>query len=189
MAIQTRPSPLLRPLTVDDVRDYPDDGRRYEIIGGELVVSPAPLVVHQELLARLFLLFAGFVNPRRLGRVLFVPLDVVLSGHDRVQPDLIFVARDRFGIIGPERVEGPPDLVLEVLSPSSRRTDRIRKAALYATAGVRESWLVDPRSRGVTVFALAGRRFEPVPQREGFAASTVLAGFEVDVAALFADLG
>ena len=190
MAIQTLPSTetQTRPLTVDDVLDYPDDGQRYEIIGGELIVSPAPTVEHQRLLARLYLLFATFANRHHLGEVLFAPLDVVLFGHDRVQPDLIFIARDRLDIIGSARVEGAPDLVLEILSPSNHRHDQVRKAALYATAGVREYWLVDPEARAIAVFTLADRRFEPVAQPAGTAASTLLPGLEVDVTALFADL-
>lgn len=180
-------STTARPLTSDDVLDTPDDGQRYELIGGELVVSPAPTTEHQRLLARLFVLFAAFVTPRRLGEVLFAPLDVLLFDHDRVQPDLIFVARHRRAIVGAARIEGAPDLVLEVLSPSTRALDRVRKAALYATAGVREYWLVDPEAHAIEVFTLVGRHFEPVPQPAALARSRVLPGFEVDLPTLFAD--
>ena len=178
-----------RPLTYEDLRDTPDDGRRYEIIGGELIVSPAPVPEHQEILGRLFLVFAAFVNLHRLGKVYVAPIDVGLFDHDNVQPDLIFIHRDRLGIIGPTRIEGAPDLVLEVLSPSTRHLDRVRKAALYATAGVREYWLVDPEARSIAVLALVGQHYEPVPQAEGVARSGVLVGLEVELAPLFADLG
>ena len=177
-----------RPLTPEDLVDIPDDGQRYEIIGGELIVSPAPIPEHQELLGRLYLLFTAFVNAHQLGRVLFAPLDVLLSAHDLVQPDLIFIASERREIIRRTRVEGPPDLVLEVLSPSTRQTDQVRKAALYATAGVREYWLVDPGARTITVLARHGQRFAPLPQPTGVARSGILNGLEIEVAPLFADL-
>ena len=180
---------VTRPLTYEDLRDTPDDGRRYEIIGGELIVSPAPVPEHQELLGCLFLLFAAFVNARRLGKVYLSPIDVGLFDHDNVQPDLIFIARDRLGIVGPTRIEGAPDLVLEVLSPGTRHLDQVRKAALYATAGVREYWLVDPEARSIAVLALVGQHFEPAPQSEGIARSGAPPGLEVEIAPLFADLG
>ena len=118
----------------------------------------------------------------------FAPVDVLLTEYDLVLPDLTFVAADRLGIIHPARIEGAPDLVLEILSPSTRRVDLVRKAALYATAGVREYWLVDPEARSITVSALAGRHFEPVAASSPVARSSVLPGLEVDAAALFADL-
>jgi Uma2 family endonuclease len=179
---------VARPLTPHDLLDTPDDGQRYEIIGGELIVSPAPIPEHQRLLTRLHLLFATFVNAHRLGEVFLAPLDVFLSEHDLVQPDLFFIACERLAIIGPRRIEEAPDLVLEVLSPSTRQVDQVRKAALYATAGVREYWLVDPEARAITVFRLHGQHFEPIPQPPGVAQSHVLTGLEIDVVALFAGL-
>jgi Uma2 family endonuclease len=183
MAIATRP------LTYEDLLQTPDDGQRYEIVGGELIVSPAPVPEHQEILGRLFLLFAAFVRRHRLGKVYIAPIDVGLFDHDNVQPDLIFIAADRLGIVGPTRVEGAPDLVLEVLSPGTRHLDQVRKAALYATAGVREYWLVDPEARAIAILALVGQHFEPVPQTEGVGRSGVLPGFEVEIDPLFSDLG
>ena len=183
MAIATRP------LTYEDLLETPDDGQRYEIIGGELIVSPAPVPEHQEILGRLFLLFAAFVNLHRLGKVYIVPIDVGLFDHDNVQPDLIFIAADRLNIIGPTRVEGAPDLVLEVLSPGTRHLDQVRKAALYATAGVQEYWLVDPKARSIAVLALVGQHFEPAPQSEGIARSGAPPGLDIEIAPLFADLG
>lgn len=177
-----------RLLTADDLVDLPDDGRRYEIIGGELIVSPAPIPDHQRLLGRLFLLFTTFDPTHQLGEVFFAPLDVLLSEHDQVQPDLIFIASERREIIRRTRIEGPPDLVLDVLSPSTRQTDQVRKAALYATAGVREYWLVDADARAITVLGIRGQHFEPVPQPASVARSDVLNGLEIELAPLFADL-
>ncbi len=88
-----------RPLTYDDLVQMPEDGNRYEIIGGELVVIPAPIPVHQRVLKPVFRLIDGFVEARGLGEVFFAPLDVQLGEHDIVEPDLIFIARERLGIM------------------------------------------------------------------------------------------
>jgi Uma2 family endonuclease len=183
------PDGTANPLTQEDLGDTPDDGRRYESIGGDLIVSPISTPEHQRLLARLVLLFATFVNSQRLGEVLFAPVDALVFDHDRVQPDLIIVARERRSTIGGAFISGAPDLVLEVLSPSTHHLDRVRKAALYATSGVREYWLVDAETRTIEVFVLTGQHFEPVRQGAGVARSLLLPRLEVDFDPLFADAG
>jgi Uma2 family endonuclease len=183
MAIATRP------LTYDDLVDFPDDGRRYEILSGGLLVSPAPVPEHQELLIRLASLFFAFVRRHDLGKVYTAPLNIRLSNHDVVQPDLLFIAREREEIITATSIDGVPDLVVEILSPGTRGIDGGRKATLYAAAGVREYWLVDPRARSITIATPTNGRFEPVARVDGIARSTILPGFESEMAPLFAGLG
>lgn len=177
-----------RLLTYEDLCETPDDFNRYEIIGGELIVTPAPVPRHQRVLARLFFRFSTFVNARDLGEIIPAPCDVKLDKHDIVEPDLIFIARERLHIIGDKYIDGAPDLLVEVLSPSTRRRDRTRKAELYATAGVREYWLADPETRTLAVFTLIDSRFERVAPEGSIVRSLVLPGLEVDIEALFAGL-
>ena len=137
-------------------RDYcllPED-KRYELIDGELFMPPAPGSAHQFILRNLEFLLWGFVSSNNLGQVAFAPFDVILSEEDVVQPDLLFVSRERSSIISERGCEGPPDLVVEVLSPSTQRRDRELKRKLYANYGVRELWLVDPETKTVEVLGL-----------------------------------
>ncbi len=129
--------------TAADIRSMPDDGNRYETIAGELFVTPAPGTRHQRVLAHLHLVLGNYVTRHQLGDLLFAPTDVVFGPMTLVEPDLLFVRRDRAHIITERELTGPPDLAVEVISPSSARTDRGRKRALYQDEGVTEYWIVD----------------------------------------------
>jgi len=177
-----------RLLTYDDLRDTPDDGRRYEIIGGEMRVTPAPSWRHQEISIRLASRFHGFVTQNGLGRIVTAPIDVKLSEHDTVQPDLVFLSNERRHLLRGGAVHGAPDLVVELLSPTTRADDEGRKAELYAGAGVREYWQLDPEYQDVRVYVLHEGRFELVPQEPGTVRSVILPGLVIDLATLFADL-
>jgi Uma2 family endonuclease len=148
----TRPNPSRR-LGYDDFLLFPDhDGLRHEIIDGEHYVTAAPTVRHQDLLGRLHLSLGAFVEDRpERGRVFLSPCDVVFSFHDIVEPDLIFVGPDQFEILTDKNIQGTPALVIEILSPSTRRRDRGIKRQLYDRSGVREYWLVDPETHAVTI--------------------------------------
>ena len=140
-------------LTYDDFVLFPDDGKRHEIIDGEHVVTPSPNVQHQRLVRRLLVEIELHLktNPRA-GEVFSAPLDVVLSHFDVVEPDLLFVAGDQAGILTEKNVQGPPALVIEVLSKSTRKRDAQTKRRLFERTGVREYWLVDPELDAVQVF-------------------------------------
>ena len=132
-------------LTYDDLEYFPDDGKRREIIDGELYVTPSPNLRHQVLVGRLHVAIANYLAARPgPGRVYLSPLDVVLSPHDVVEPDLLFVGSDQLDVLTPKNIQGPPALVIEVLSPGTRKTDEQVKRRLFARVGVREYWLVDP---------------------------------------------
>lgn len=146
-------------LTYEDLLQTPDDGLRHEILDGEHFVSAAPNVRHQVVLANLYRALDAFVRARGLGWVLFAPLDVLLSEHDVVEPDLLFVSAQRSGLLAVANVQGAPDLLIEVLSPSGRKRDEVIKRDRYEKTGVGEYWLVDPEAETVKVFRLEGERY------------------------------
>lgn len=133
-----------RKLTYEDFLGFPEDGRRHELIDGEHVVTPSPRTKHQRISMALGTRLHQHVREHGLGQVLAAPMDVVLSDVDVVEPDLIFVSNDRAGIVGEVNLGGAPDLLVEILSESTRRRDEITKRHLYERFGVREYWVVDP---------------------------------------------
>ncbi len=137
-----------------DLLDMPDDGRRYEIHGGELVVVPSPLPRHQMVVQRVFLLLHEH-GLETGGLALIAPLDIVLDEFDVVQPDVVFFRAERRHLVRPDAVtRHPPDIAVEVLSPSTAAIDRGRKMRMFATYGVPEYWIVDPVSKRTEVHAL-----------------------------------
>src|SRR5215213_7689333 len=154
---------LSRKLTYEDYLLIPEDGRRHEIIEGEHYVTAAPFVPHQRLAFRLTLRVGGFVEAHQLGEFLFAPTDVLLSPHDIVQPDLLFISNERASIAGEKNIEGAPDLVIEILSKSSARLDKILKLKAYERWGVREYWMFDPARKGVQPWERTDEGFRPKP--------------------------
>src|SRR5215204_7341917 len=133
MVVATQaPAETLRPLTIEDLEDFPDDGQRHEIITGELIVTAAPSPDHQQLVGLLIRIIGNYVDDRELGLLFPAPVDVKLSENDVVEPDLVFVAEAQREIVTGRYIDGIPNLVVEVLSPSTQRTDLVRKRALYA---------------------------------------------------------
>jgi Uma2 family endonuclease len=180
------PTTDLRPLTADDYRAMPDDGKRYELIFGELIMAPAPREKHQLVSMRLSAKLHDFVTSRELGLVYAAPFDVYLTNHLIVQPDILFVSREHMERRVEEGLHGPPDLIMAILSPSNRRDDLVSKAAIYADHGVAEYWVVDPDAETIVVNRLDAGRYVVHPNESGKASSLVLPGFSVEVASLFA---
>jgi Uma2 family endonuclease len=182
---------LARPLTYEDLRQIPPDGYCYEIIDGELVVSAAPNRKHQRWSGSLF----GLLQEREragLGEAYHAPVDVRLFPDQEtpiVQPDLIFLGRDQLHIYRDTLVEGPPDLVIEILSPSTRTIDLTRKAQLYAEAGVPEYWVADPDEPSLRGYALRDGEYRENPAEAGQLRSGVVPGLVVDLETLFEYLG
>lgn len=137
-------------LTYDDYLRMPD-GLRYELVEGEMRMVPSPSTLHQEVSKRLGRLLLERLEDQGIGRVYNAPLDVVLSEHNVVQPDLLFISKDRLGMIGKANVQGPPDLVVEILSESTEQWDRVTKRRAYARFGVRELWIVDLQAKTIEV--------------------------------------
>ena len=186
-AVRTTPSITNIDLkTYDDLLAMPEDGNRYELIFGEIVMPPSPTSKHQYALSELNDLFKRYAHAHRLGRVFFAPFDVRFSVHNVVQPDLFYVRRERIRIDKGNYVDDAPDLIVEVLSPSNRAQDIVRKAALYTQFGVPEYWIVDPDAETIAVNELREGQYVHIPNRRGFARSTVIPGLKVRVADVFA---
>jgi Uma2 family endonuclease len=140
-------------LTVDDFMLFSDDGRRHEIIDGVHYVTPSPVTRHQAILARLHLSVGAFleVHPH-LGRAFFAPFDVIFTRWDVVEPDLLVIAGDQLDILTDKNVQGAPAIVVEILSPGTRKVDESIKRRLFDRGGVREYWLIDPELDVVKVY-------------------------------------
>jgi Uma2 family endonuclease len=134
-------------LTYDDFAALPDEGKHYELLAGVLYVNPSPGLPHQHAAKRAFLQICEYFERNGLGEVFFAPFDVILSEHDVAEPDILVVAGA--SQLSRRGVEGPPALVVEVLSPFSRRYDRVTKAARYLALGVEHYWIIDPEARHV----------------------------------------
>ncbi|HEY7035719.1 MAG TPA: Uma2 family endonuclease [Thermomicrobiales bacterium] len=182
-------APLDRPLTYDDLVALPDDGKRYELIGGEVFELPSPSFFHQFGSLMLVRLLSDWVLGRQLGVIAYAPLDVRFDPRNTVQPDIIFLSRERLHLLrrgAYKLIDGAPDLLIEILSPFNRGHDFIKKAALYATFGVRGYWIVDPEAETITVQVLRDGLYVPLASDDGIVRSEVLPGFEVDPKGLFA---
>ncbi len=178
---------LQRPLDARDLRSFPEDRNRYEIIGGQLIVSPSPSTRHQHVLIKLASALDTYLSLEGSGAVYAAPLDVRLSFYDVVQPDLLVVLDDRAEIVQEQGIVGAPNLVVEILSPSSNVTDRVDKAVLYARSGVPEYWIVDPIAETVTVHELDADRLIPTAQykRADRLSSPTLSDFILDLDTIF----
>jgi len=151
---------LPKPFTYDDYIALPDDGKRYEIIDGDVSMTPAPTPSHQTIQLRLGSLLLAYLDRHALGRVFVSPIDLVLSMVDVVQPDLLFVGQSRSNIIAEKNIVGIPNLIVEILSPSSTKRDQKEKLDLYQRYGLPEYWIVDPDSQTVEVYLSAANRLD-----------------------------
>jgi len=143
-----------RRLTYEDFLLFPDDGRRHELIDGEHYVTPSPNTRHQDLVGRLHIEIGLYLRQHPgTGRVFLAPFDVLFTKWDVVEPDLLFIAGDQLEILTDKNVQGAPALVIEILSPGTRKTDEQAKRLLFERGGVREYWIVDPELNLVKVFS------------------------------------
>lgn len=183
--------PTHRPLTYDDLAALPEptDGKRHEIIDGEHYVTASPFTKHQRVAVNLTLALGNFVEDHESGELLIAPTDVVFSSINVVVPDLLYIARERLEIVTEKNIQGAPDLVVEILSPSTRKRDLGIKRALYERVGVREYWLVDPAPETIQVYRLDAAGFQPTTILSAAAGDVLttplLPGFEVRLAKLF----
>ena len=146
--------------TYQDLLTTPDDRNRYEIFEGDIIVTPAPNEPHQTAAMNLSVILGTYIKRHGLGKLYAAPLDVYFDEETVIEPDLLFVAKDRFSIIEKQRIKGAPDLVVEVLSPSTEERDRGFKFKRCAQEGVKEYWLVDPDRRAVDVYTLTLKGYE-----------------------------
>ncbi|MDX2010601.1 MAG: Uma2 family endonuclease [Myxococcaceae bacterium] len=177
-------------LTYEDYALLPQDGRRWELVEGDFVVSPVPFTTHQAVVFELSGQFREQLRNRKLARVLPSPLDVILDRTNTVQLDLVVVKLARKGIITRRGVDGVPDLVVEVVSPHNPAQDLVLKRHLYERFAVPEYWLVDPDERSVQVLSLEEESYvEAVSLRvKGVVRSPLFCSLRVSLEELFAEL-
>lgn len=164
-----------------------DDDKRYEIINGELKMTPSPLSVHQRIAAELAYLMTAFVKKKNLGTVLFAPIDVVFSLKNVFQPDILFISRDQMQIIKEKNIEGAPDLIVEILSPSTALNDLTIKKDVYQGSGVKELWYVSPDEKSIVIYQNSEKGFKQLAagKAEDTVRSKLLEGFAVKLKDLF----
>jgi len=153
------PGPPQGSWTYDDYAALHDDGNRYEIVNGVLIMTPAPSPEHQDIVGEIFSALRTHIKLAGLGRVFTGPIDVDLGPKNVYQPDLVVVLNTHLDRVAEKKIIGAPDLVVEVASPSTAAYDRLTKYEKYAHAGIREYWMVKPKSRSVEVLVLEGREY------------------------------
>ena len=176
-------------LTYEDYLLFPDDGKRHEIIDGDHYVTPAPKTKDQKISFNLTVAMGSFVKQRGLGLILAAPSDVILSDENVVQPDLLFVSAGRAGIVTEDNIHGAPDLVVEIISETTRKKDEVTKRKLYERFGVREYWVVDPELETVKIFRRTQQgydRAEELSKEANHILTTeLLAGFNLALTDIF----
>jgi Uma2 family endonuclease len=178
-------------LTYDDFLLFPDDGKRHELIDGEHYVTPSPNLKHQRISGRLFWALESHLRMHPVGEVFYAPLDIVLSAHDVVEPDLFYISHQRAAeVLTPLHARGAPELVIEIASKGTRKRDETIKRRLYEREGVSEYWVVDPELDAIRVFRRAGDRFERAleltSERRDVLTTSLLPGLEIEVTRIFA---
>lgn len=154
------PVPKELKLTYDDYLNFPNDGKRYEIIDGEHHMTPAPQTRHQIVSRNIERILANYVEENDTGQILYAPTDVVLSDTTVVQPDILFVRKEREHIIKKNFIEGAPELIIEILSPGNEKLDRRTKMKHYAMFGVGEYWIIDYEACILEQYVLKGHIFQ-----------------------------
>ena len=172
--------------TADEVRQFDDPRLRFEVIRGELFVSPAPRVSHQLLVSALNHTFFEYFSANPIGVVIPGPFEVEFSNDSAVQPDLLVVLDTQRSRLTPERHHGPPALVIEIISYSSKRTDRLQKRLLYLEEGVSEYWVVDPVSKQLERWRPESDRAEVLTTQVSWKPTPDAPALVVDLVGLFA---
>lgn len=160
-------------MAMDIFKSLPE-GTRVQLIEDKIVMEPAPVFLHQDIAADIYIAICLSVKQRDLGKVVFAPVDVYLDRKNAFQPDIIYISRERMGIIGKKGLYGAPDLIVEILSPSTSRYDRRDKKNVYERSGVKEYWLVDPATCIVQGYRLINEVFHALPPAKNVIRSVLL---------------
>jgi Uma2 family endonuclease len=187
MALHDLPA---KKLTYEDYVLIPRDRKRHEIIDGKHYATTVPWVGHQDIVTRLVVRLGSYVEAHPIGELLTAPVDVILSPHDIVKPDLLFISNERSSIIGEKNIQGAPDLTIEIHSGSSRRIDRGAKKRAYERWGVLEYWMLDPKRKEAEVWERSAKgllRQRALLSVEDVLATPLLPGLEIPLAEIFRD--
>src|SRR3990172_8953715 len=175
-----------RKYTYEDYLKTPDD-ERYELIGGELLMTPSPITNHQRISRKIEFLLEKFVTENELGEIFYAPYDVYFDDENVVQPDILFISKDRLNIIGDKNLQGAPDLVIEILSESNAYRDLIQKKKLYSKHGVKEYWIVVPGEKTIDIHILKEKTYQLYKTLGEYDTleSQILKGFKMELKAIF----
>ena len=164
-----------------------EEGYFYELINGNIVKKQAPSPQHQLASGNIYAAMHAFVKTQQLGKCFSAPTAVFFDKHNNTQPDIFFIRKERQFIITRDGIEGQPDLIVEILSPSSYKNDKVTKKALHLKFGVMEYWIVDPIYQSVEVYILEQNQYilKALVSESGAVESTVLEGFMMDIKDIF----
>jgi Uma2 family endonuclease len=180
-------APQKRKSTYEDYLKTPDD-QRYELIEGELIMTPSPVPYHQWLLKNIGFALESFVREKKMGKLFYAPCDVHLDNENVLQPDILFISKERLNIIGEKNIQGAPDLVIEILSESTAYLDMVKKKRLYAQLGVKEYWIIDPGEKTAETYSLKDNSFVLTKRfaEKDVLESTLLPGLKIKLSHIFA---
>ena len=175
--------------TVADYMQLPDDGPRYELIEGELLMAPAPNRYHQEIASNLVLILAAYVKEHRSGKIYFAPFNVIFDERNVLQPDIIYFSNARASALTRAGATGAPSLAIEILSAGAEKRDRVLKRKVFARSGVEELWLIEPEKKSIELFRLQENPDRPLQtfERTDRFESKLFPGLTIDAAEVFAD--
>ena len=175
-----------RKYTYEDYLKTPDDVR-YELIGGELLMTPSPETRHQRISGKIVFALEKFVTENDLGEVFHAPCDVHLDDENVVQPDILFISKNRLNIIGEKNIQAAPDLAIEILSRSTAYRDLIQKKRLYSRFGVKEFWIVIPGEEAIEIYLLKDKTYQLYKTlgEDDTLESQILGGFKMGLKAIF----
>jgi Uma2 family endonuclease len=175
------------PLTVENYKLLPETGPRYQLIQGDLYMAPAPNRFHQEISRNLQFELHSYLKRHPIGKLFNAPFDVYLDEVNVFQPDIIILLHERLAILTEEGAEGAPELVVEILSPKTRRLDLVNKKKEYARAGVKELWIIDPETRAITIHQFTSDGVEKIRQvhEQDTLSTDLLPGFDLAAEMIF----
>ncbi len=180
------PATEKKKFTYEDYLKTPDD-ERYELIGGELLMTPSPVPKHQRISGKIEFELRKFVAEHDVGEVFDAPCDVHLDDENVVQPDILFISKDRLNIIGEKNIEHAPDLVIEILSESTAYRDLVQKKKLYSRFGVKEFWIVIPGEESIEIYILKDNTYllYRTYSKHEILESPYLKGFKIELKGIF----
>jgi Uma2 family endonuclease len=172
---------------LDYVKLTPPDNGNFELLNGQIYFMASPKPSHQRISLRLSYFLAACVIPNNLGEIFTAPMDVVFTEYDTFQPDLLFITKERLNIIGENKIEGSPDLVVEILSPSNDANEMSYKRHIYGSKGVKEYWLINVEKQMLTLYKQIDNelRWQKDIQKNEVLKSEIIQEFELELSNIF----
>lgn len=172
--------------TYEDYLKISED-KRYELIHGELLMTPSPVPNHQRILKKIGFLLERFVSENKSGEIFIAPCDVYLDDENVVQPDILFISQNRLDIIGEKNIQGAPDVVVEIVSENSAYRDMVQKKSIYAKFGIQEYWLVIPEAEEIEIYIIKDKSYQSYKKysKDDILESNLLKGLKIRLREIF----